>query len=253
MRKRDLTGMVFGSLRVVDEAELYVSPNGYRKTMWNCECDCGNRCVAMGSHLLSGHTSSCGCQQKAKLKPREARDLTGQKFGMLTVVSRMPNRMVGTNSRVVWHCVCDCGMETDVLALLLKEGQIKSCGCLSISHAERVMTKYLADHGADFKTEYGVDGLIGVNGGALRFDFALFSNSALVLLIELNGEQHYRPVRHFGGMSKYEAGQNNDARKRSWAADAGIPLIEIDVSQCSTDADFVSAYDRALESYHFPN
>ena len=32
-------------------------------------------------------------------------DLTGQKFGRLTVIDRAPNK----NSRTAWNCLCDCG------------------------------------------------------------------------------------------------------------------------------------------------
>lgn len=52
-------------------------------------------------------------------------DLTGRRFGMLTVVAPAPN--MGRGAR--WHVVCDCGREKNVLAKNLKSGQTKSCGC----------------------------------------------------------------------------------------------------------------------------
>lgn len=56
-------------------------------------------------------------------------DLTGQKFGMLTVTKRAEN----DGRRVVWYCDCDCGT-TDFLAYGsdLKGNRVKSCGCKSI-------------------------------------------------------------------------------------------------------------------------
>lgn len=250
MRKLDLTGRVFGHLQVLCEVEPYVSPKGYKQCMWRCKCDCGNICNVAGTHLLSGHTSSCGCQQRANLKPRKARDLIGKKFGMLTVLYRMPNRMVGKNSRVVWHCRCECGKETDVLSLLLCEGLIKSCGCLSISHAERVMKEYLIEHNISFEPQYYFEDLVGCHGGYLKFDFALFRDSQLIFLVELDGIQHYKPVDHFGGVSKYEDGKINDALKDAWTLDHNIPLIRIDVSNCRLDSDFVAIYDSIFRSYH---
>lgn len=250
MRKIDLTGRVFGSLKVLYETSPYVSPNGYSQLMWHCECECGRFCDVMGTHLLSGHTTSCGCKQTSKLHPRKARDLTGNRFGMLTVMHRMPNRQVGKNSRVVWHCRCDCGKETDVLALLLCEGLVKSCGCLSISHAERVMTNYLKDHDVHFEPQYYFDDLLGCNGGYLKFDFALFLDSRLSFLVELDGLQHYEPVEYFGGVSKYEICRKNDDLKNVWASEHNIPLIRIDVSACKSDSDFIAVYDSVFESYH---
>lgn len=54
------------------------------------------------------------------------RDLTGQKFGELTVLYRGKNSKTG---RVVWHCKCSCGNECDVQANNLISGNTTSCGC----------------------------------------------------------------------------------------------------------------------------
>lgn len=53
------------------------------------------------------------------------RDLTGQRYGYLTVVRRAPNR----GGKVYWHCVCRCGMKTDVQTFDLIFGKTRSCGC----------------------------------------------------------------------------------------------------------------------------
>ena len=52
-------------------------------------------------------------------------DLTGQKFGYLTVLYEAPKR----NNRIMWHCKCICGKELDVLGESLRSGHTKSCGC----------------------------------------------------------------------------------------------------------------------------
>lgn len=51
-------------------------------------------------------------------------DLTGQKFGRLTVISRV-KRDLGS----WWLCRCECGTEKVVAASSLKAGHSKSCGC----------------------------------------------------------------------------------------------------------------------------
>lgn len=53
-------------------------------------------------------------------------DLTGMRFGRLTVVSRVKNQC--GNAR--WLCNCDCGGTSTVISPNLKGGRIKSCGCL---------------------------------------------------------------------------------------------------------------------------
>lgn len=214
-----------------------------------CYCDCGNDCVIMGSHLTTGHSTSCGCQQFKKLVPRKAVDLTDMRFGMLTVMYRQPNRMVGKNSRVVWHCKCECGKETDVLALLLTEGQVKSCGCLAISHAERIMFDYLNGLQVEYAFQYSPKKLYGVGGGNLSFDFALFKDSEAKLLIELDGLQHYKSIDYFGGDKKYAQIKANDAIKDEWAKHHNVRLIRVDVHSCKTDASFLSLYNSKLHTY----
>lgn len=60
-------------------------------------------------------------------------DLTGQRFGRLTVLYRAENR----NKKTYWHCLCDCGNEKDIWASSLHDGNIKSCGCLNSENASK--------------------------------------------------------------------------------------------------------------------
>jgi hypothetical protein len=53
-------------------------------------------------------------------------DLTGQKFGRLTVIKRIEN---GLCNRTRWCCKCDCGNEVGVFSRGLISGQTNSCGC----------------------------------------------------------------------------------------------------------------------------
>lgn len=54
-------------------------------------------------------------------------DLVGKKFNKLTVVERMEN---ASNGAVRWKCLCDCGNYNIVRTANLKNGSVKSCGCL---------------------------------------------------------------------------------------------------------------------------
>lgn len=54
-------------------------------------------------------------------------DLTGEKFGLLTVIEKSETLPMGI---VVWKCKCDCGNITFVRGKNLKTGAVKSCGCL---------------------------------------------------------------------------------------------------------------------------
>ena len=54
------------------------------------------------------------------------KDLTGQKFGRLTVIG-----LKDTDTRkTFWVCQCDCGSVKEVRSDILLSGRVKSCGCL---------------------------------------------------------------------------------------------------------------------------
>jgi len=92
--------------------------------------------VSIGN-LNSGNVVSCGCY-KDDLKQERFKDLAGLKFNKLTVLnlgkpySEKCNRTKnGYLLRRTWDCLCDCGnVKYGVLEKQLKDGSVKSCGCL---------------------------------------------------------------------------------------------------------------------------
>lgn len=114
----DLTGQKFDRLKVV-------SRSGKTKccdSTWICECECGNVKTVASGDLKKGSTKSCGCKRNSVRF-----DLTGQKFGMLTVIDRAPN---SNTNQTRWNCVCECGGYTMSHASHLTGGLSKSCGCV---------------------------------------------------------------------------------------------------------------------------
>lgn len=54
-------------------------------------------------------------------------DLSGKKFGRLTVIERDLSRK---RSAVYWLCKCECGNIASVKGIYLRDGHTRSCGCL---------------------------------------------------------------------------------------------------------------------------
>lgn len=98
--------------------------SGY--TVWRCRCDCGGELLLDTRALYRGTIRNCGCKPKL---PPGSKDLTGQRFGKLTVQYATEKR--ADRGSVVWHCLCDCGNECEVTARRLIRGKVRSCGCLS--------------------------------------------------------------------------------------------------------------------------
>ena len=113
----DITGMKFGHLTALYDT----GERKNRKQIWMCTCDiCGSQNSFRKSSLVSGDKTDCGCLNKY-LKE----DLTGQRFGKLTVIEIQPDKK---NSRD-WLCQCDCGKLISTSQTTLRNGSKKSCGC----------------------------------------------------------------------------------------------------------------------------
>ena len=78
-------GNTYGYLTVLERAG-----SKDNRAMWLCQCKCGNQVVVSGKLLRTGHTQSCGCLSTEKLIARNMErgggDLTGERFGKLTVL-----------------------------------------------------------------------------------------------------------------------------------------------------------------------
>lgn len=119
-RRIDLSGKVFGKLKVI---ELSHSHDG--NLYWSCLCECGKESIVAGHALkrVNG-TKSCGCLSRELHSIPD--DLKGKKFGKLTVKEFVETR----NRNAYWLCECSCGNEKVISSCSLKTGHTKSCGCI---------------------------------------------------------------------------------------------------------------------------
>lgn len=66
-------------------------------------------------------------------------DITGQKFGRLTVIGLDDERSV---RKTYWMCLCDCGKMKSVRSDCLKNGTVTSCGCRKKEQDRENLTKH---------------------------------------------------------------------------------------------------------------
>jgi hypothetical protein len=117
----DLTGKRFGRLTA---GKRFVKGRRYR-SYYECKCDCGRYVTVLTVNLKhkTKPTQSCGCIKGEKQK-KMALNLTGERFGRLVPVSRVP----GVPRQ--WNCKCDCGAIVKVRTGNLRSGITRSCGCM---------------------------------------------------------------------------------------------------------------------------
>ena len=213
-RTINLVGQQFNRLTVIERVE-----NRNKIVYWKCKCSCGNIVEVSSWNLRSGHTQSCGCLQKENTSKESVIDIAGKRFGNLLVLRQGESK----NGKAYWICQCDCGKIKEIAGIYLRNGNVKSCGCL-ISSGEKYIEETLNKLEIKYEKQKFYKGLIGVGGGLLRFDFYLPDYN---LLIEYQGKQHYTQYYRFGGEEEYNKRIEHDRRKREYCKENNIDLLEI--------------------------
>ncbi len=74
-RGKNQVGKVFGRLTVIDLARIERQKKNpkMRFAVWRCVCECGNMVAVLGSNLVSGNTTSCGCLHNEQLAERSTK------------------------------------------------------------------------------------------------------------------------------------------------------------------------------------
>lgn len=97
--------------------------------------------------------------------------------------------------------------------------------CAVISKGEVRIRNYLEKKNISFEEQFKIKECKHIN--PLPFDFAIMKNNNLHLLIEYNGEQHFRPTRFSNADVKFKEIIRNDSIKRKYCKENNINLLEI--------------------------
>lgn len=147
--RKNLVGHRNGKLVVTDM--IY----GDGETKCVCKCDCGNTIKMLYSVFVrvGKYPKNCGCEKdsiKMDYSRKSRRDLTGKRFGRLTVVEMIYE----FRKKTLAKCVCDCGKDVTVPAVYLTSGDTMSCGCLQSEMASIAntidFTGVVSDIGVEF-------------------------------------------------------------------------------------------------------
>lgn len=79
-------------------------------------------------------------------------DLTGQRFGKLTVIEKTRKE----SGKVAWLCLCDCGNTHITISYNLTHGICESCGCVSGFTIYNQQRKEKCKNTYDLSGEYGI-------------------------------------------------------------------------------------------------
>lgn len=133
-----------------------------------------------------------------------------------------PFEVLPKSNKYVWWKCSECNHEW---CTQISNRTDKNSGCPSCneSKGERRIRDLLTNQ--MFESQKMFDGLVGINGGSLSFDFYLPNKN---ILIEFQGEQHEKFIKGLHGeLEDFNRQQEHDRRKRQYAKDNGINLLEI--------------------------
>lgn len=134
------------------------------------------------------------------------------------------------NSKTKIKAMCSEGHIIEMLPGNLLKG--KWCGvCSHTSHGEKAILNFLNEHSIKFERQYRFEDLKG-SRNSLPFDFAIFNDDgSLRCLVEYDGEQHFRPLRHSNrkeeNLKKHLQVVENDKKKNEYCKKNNIWLIRI--------------------------
>jgi hypothetical protein len=203
-----------------------VTSGSHRKVWWKCPCG-----YEWQISISNKQKTVCPCCSNKRLhaknsleykKPEVAKEWDYEKNYPLTP----KDVAAGTNRRAWWICSNDSNHRWKaVISSRTTPKQPSGCPVCKTSFGEKQVAMYL--NNIKYIREYSFDDCYNVL--KLRFDFAIFDvEDNLLMLIEYNGVQHYRPVEIFGGVKAFKLSQKKDLIKKEYCKSNGIPLLVID-------------------------
>jgi hypothetical protein len=120
---------------------------------------------------------------------------------------------------------CECGNIFKITFKQFQDGKFLCNDCTKRSLGERRVREFLVKEKIKYIDQYKT--IDCKNERSLPFDFAVIVNDKVYTLIEYDGEQHYEPVKGWGGDKRLQYIKQNDQIKDQYCQDYNIPLIRI--------------------------
>lgn len=213
-----------------------------------CKCKCGTEKEVELRNLLQNLSKDCGCGRKQTVGKIFSKDLTGKKFGKLTVLEEVEGR--SKSGHKLYRCKCDCENTIVLKTNQLTTRHTSSCGCL-LSYYNMYTSNFLTEHSICFQPEYTVY----VDEKYYRFDFFLPDYNSF---IEYDGEQHFSPVRFHTqtdeeSLETFYTTQLHDKIKNMYCEENNINLLRIPYWEKENIDNIINNHLQRLNEKGFTN
>lgn len=126
-------------------------------------------------------------------------------------------------------CICECGKEFKTTYRAFCKGKFYCDDCTDVrSKCEKITAQFLSNQGINYIEQFRINSLRDIN--PLSFDFCL---SDYNILLEIDGEQHRKPVNFHGALTQeqmelaFKKQQHRDKLKNDYCEKYNIPLLRI--------------------------
>lgn len=215
--EREIYNLVGDKYTIVDDEE-YKNTSTKIKMRHN---ECGHEWNVIPLNFLRG-TRCPRCS-----RPNYNRDTTQFKKEVLFLTNgnyEVLGKYKSARDKIlIKHNTIECEHEWEVTPDNFLQGS--RCPQCNESKGEEKIRIYFNDKKVNYKPQYTFDDLIGIGGGLLKFDFAVFDlNNNIKFLIEYDGEFHFE--KQYSD-DKFETVQIHDERKNQYCKDNKISLLRI--------------------------
>lgn len=181
---------------------------------------CGYQISIEPNRLLKG----VGCRHCKMISNGINKRNTHKQFILKMKSSNPSIKIIGkyiTSHDIIKVQCLSCGYVWEDIADTLLRARCPNCQAFKL---ESIVRRWLDNNDIYYKKCKKYNDLVGVGGGKLSYDFYLPKYD---LLIECQGGQHEHPIEYFGGIKKFIKQKIHDTRKRKYAHEHNINLLEI--------------------------
>ena len=185
------------------------------------KCRCGNKFKRSYANFIKGSNI---CVECSKEKMRNKFQFTYNEVKNqieLNGCTLLSTSYKNTKSKLLIMCKCGNKFKRTLTDFKVSRHQCSEC---SDSKPATAIKEYLSKNNVCYNKEQDYEGLIGLNGGNLRYDYALLDNGLTRVIIEYDGEFHFH---QFYKEQKFDLIKTHDNIKNNFCKNKNIPLIRI--------------------------
>ena len=212
----------FNELKEIRDDIVFIGEYIDANTPSEHQCvECKHVFLARPSNVLSGYNKCPICFPYHTIKNDYSYDvLLNKQFPNI----KRKTQYINACAEMTYECLMCGNIWTYPTAHQIFYKKFGCSNCSPSSLLECCVEDILKRENIEYTRQKKFECLIGVGGRLLSYDFYL---PQFNILIECQGIQHEKPIEYFGGEEKFKIQQEHDKRKREYAKEQQIELLEI--------------------------